>query len=89
MTYTQVRPIHKQIQYFDRNRRNSSRTPGETETTAMVWSPPKDASPPAATTGVEKLAIGQEEETWMNLTPLDRHYQLVPVQDHQLEDLCI
>ena len=48
--------------YFDRNRRNTSGTPGETEMTAMVWSPPKVAISPTAATGVEKPATGQEEE---------------------------
>ena len=42
--------------------------------TAMVWSPPKDASPPATVTGAEMPAMRQEEEAW-NLTLLDRHCQ--------------
>ena len=39
---------------------------------AMVWSPPKDASPPATATGAEMPATRQEEEAWRNLTLLDR-----------------
>ena len=43
--------------------------------TAMVWSPPADASPPATATGAKMPATGQEEEAWRNLTLLDRRSQ--------------
>ena len=42
---------------FGRSRRNTSGRPGETETTAMVWSPPKDASPSATATGAKMLTV--------------------------------
>ena len=38
------------------------RRPGETETTPVVWSPSKDASPSTTTTAVEMPTAGQEEE---------------------------
>ena len=43
--------------------------------TAMVWSPPADASPPATVTGAKMPATGQEEEACKNLTLLDRRCQ--------------
>ena len=61
--------------YFGRSRRNTSGRSGETETTAMVWSPPADASPPATVTDAKMPATWQEEEAWRNLTLLDRRCQ--------------
>ena len=61
--------------------------PGETETTPVVWSPSKDASPLITTTGVEMLTAGQEEEAWRNPTLLDRYYQQGPVKIDDWEEL--